>query len=67
MAAAAAAPGGGLLCAEAGGGASARTKATPIETKTALRIVISSSLFAADDGAKLSDLPFILSSSGPAH
>ena len=41
MAAADAAPGGGLLCAEAGGGASARTKATPIEAKIALRIVIS--------------------------
>jgi hypothetical protein len=41
MAAAAAAPGGGLLCAEAGGGASARTKATSIEAKIALRIVVS--------------------------
>src|SRR6202044_486111 len=41
MAAAAAAPGGGLLCAEAGGGASARTNATPMEAKIALRIVVS--------------------------
>ena len=54
MAAAAAALGGGLLCAEAGGGASARTKATPIKAKSALRIVISP-LFANDGGAKLSD------------
>ena len=54
MAAAAAAPGGGLLCAEAGGGASARTKATPIEAKIALRIVISH-VVCGDDGAKLSD------------
>jgi hypothetical protein len=41
MAAADAAPGGGLLCAQAGGGASASTRATPIEAKIALRIVIS--------------------------
>jgi hypothetical protein len=40
--AAAAAPGGGLLCAKAGGAASASMKATPIEAKIALRIVMSS-------------------------
>ena len=57
MAAAAAAPGGGLPCAEAGGGASARTKATPMEAR--LRCAFSfSALFAGDDDAKLSDLPF---------
>ena len=66
MAAAAAAPGGGLLCAEAGGGASARTKATPIEAKIALRIVISHSCLPATT-APSCPIPFIRSSSGPAH
>jgi len=41
MAAADAAPGGGLLCAEPGEGASTRTRATPIEAKIALRMVMS--------------------------
>jgi uncharacterized protein len=40
MAAADAAPGGGLLCAEAGGDVSASMRATPIEAKVALRIVV---------------------------
>src|SRR5580704_14124123 len=65
MAAAAAAPGGELLCAEAGGGASARTKATPIEAKIALRIVVSP--FCLPTAAPSSSRPFIRSSSGPAN
>jgi hypothetical protein len=52
MAAADAAPGGGLLCAKAGRGASARTRATPIEAKIALRMVHFPTLFAGDGGAK---------------
>jgi hypothetical protein len=40
MSAAEAAPGGGLLCARAGGGASVNMKATPIEAKIVLRIVM---------------------------
>ena len=60
MGAAAAAPGGGLLCAEAGGGVSARTRATPIEAKIVLRIVISPTLSDGDDGARPSDHPYML-------
>jgi hypothetical protein len=65
MAAAAAAPGGGLLCADAGRGASARTRATPIEAKIVLRIVISP--FCLPTAAPSSPRPFIRLSSGPAN
>ena len=59
MAAAAAAPGGGLLCAEARGGASARTKATPIKAKIALRIVVFP-ILSANGGAKLAKALYTL-------
>jgi hypothetical protein len=64
MAAADAAPGGGLLWAEAGKGAGASMKAMPIETKIVLRIVISPLDFL---GRRRLPIPFIRSSSGPAH
>jgi hypothetical protein len=66
MAAADAAPGGGLLCAEAGGGANASMRATPIEAKATLRILVNPTLFAGDDGAKSRDCPYI-SATGQAH
>ena len=51
MEAADAAPGGGLLWAEAGGDASASMRATPIEAKVALRIVVSRVVGLTCDGA----------------
>ena len=60
MAAADAAPGGGLLCAEAGGGASASMRATPIEAKIALRIVVSPFCLATTTAPSLRRSPYTL-------